>query len=115
MIIYKKDKKLKVTSGAYKSIFKGLGWSTEPTEEHKKASHSGMNLPDPDEDELTQGETVHEDEDPASEEDLSERPLSDLSLDELRALAKQYNVNIEGMKLKRDIRSAIREAMSEEN
>lgn len=107
MIIYNKDKKLKVTAGAYNSIFKGLGWSTQnPVEEHKHSNSSEMKLPDPDEELDLEEENVHED------DDISERPLSDLSLAELKALAKQHGINTEGM-LKKDIRSALREAMSE--
>lgn len=116
MIIYNKDKQLKVTAGAYKSIFKPLGWTTEkPVESTQKSFNSGIEFPEIDDEEDPQDEILHKDDDPASEEDLSERPLSDLSLEELRALAKQYNVDITGMKLKRDIRNAIRDAMNEEN
>ena len=107
MIIHKGDKTLKVTMGTYKSIFKSQGWSVEDPD---KAKSFGMKLPDPDKENTPPDENPHEVED--SSEDLSERPLSDLSLEELRSLASQYGINTDGMRLKRDIRSAIRDAMS---
>lgn len=104
--IRKGDLTAKVSTGAFEAIFKDQGWSAD---DHKEPIISGMNLPDPDQDDVLEDEITNED------GDLSERPLSSLSLGELRQLAEQYGIDAEGMRSKRDIRNAIREAMNEED
>lgn len=102
--IRKGDLTAKVSAGAFEAIFKDQGWSVD---DHKDPIISGMNLPDPDHEDVLEDETTNED------EDLSERPLSSLSLGELRQLAAQYGIDAESMRSKREIRSAIRDAMNE--
>ena len=102
--IHKGDLTAKVSAGAFEIIFKDQGWSVD---DHKDPIISGMNLPDPDHEDVLEDETTNED------EDLSERPLSSLSLGELRQLAAQYGIDAESMRSKREIRSAIRDAMNE--
>lgn len=104
--IRKGDLTAKVSAGAFEAIFKDQGWSAD---DHKEPIISGMNLPDPDQEDVLEDEITNED------EDLSERPLSSLSLGELRQLAEQYGIDAENMRSKRDIRNAIREAMNEED
>lgn len=106
--IHKGDLTAEVSVGAFEAIFKDQGWSTDD-HNHKEPIISGMNLPDPDQEDVLEDENTKED------EDLSERPLSSLSLGELRQLAEQYDIDAEGMRSKRDIRNAIREAMNEED
>lgn len=102
--IHKGDLTAKVSAGAFETIFKDQGWSVD---DHKDPIISGMNLPDPDHEDVLEDEITNED------EDLSERPLSSLSLGELRQLAAQYGIDAESMRSKREIRSAIRDAMNE--
>lgn len=104
--IHKGDLIAKVSAGAFETIFKDQGWSVG---DHKDPIISGMNLPDPDHEDVLEDEITNED------EDLSERPLSSLSLGELRQLAAQYGINAENMRSKREIRNAIRETMNEED
>lgn len=104
--IHKGDLIAKVSAGAFETIFKDQGWSMD---DHKDPIISGMNLPDPDHEDVLEDEITNED------EDLSERPLSSLSLGELRQLAAQYGINAENMRSKREIRNAIRETMNEED
>ena len=104
--IHKGDLTGKVSAGAFETIFKGQGWSADA---HKDPIISGMNLPDPDHEDVLEDEITNED------EDLSERPLSSLSLGELRQLAAQYGIDAESMRSKREIRNAIRETMNEED
>lgn len=104
--IHKGDLTAKVSAGAFETIFKDQGWSMD---DHKDPIISGMNLPDPDHEDVLEDEITNEG------EDLSERPLSSLSLGELRQLAAQYGIDAESMRSKREIRSAIRETMNEED
>lgn len=104
--IHKGDLIAKVSAGAFETIFKDQGWSAD---DHKEPIISGMNLPDPDHEDVLEDEITNED------EDLSERPLSSLSLGELRQLAAQYGIDAENMRSKREIRNAIRETMNEED
>ena len=104
--IHKGDLIAKVSAGAFETIFKDQGWSAD---DHKDPIISGMNLPDPDHEDVLDDEITNE------AEDLSERPLSSLSLGELRQLAAQYGINAENMRSKREIRNAIRETMNEED
>jgi hypothetical protein len=104
--IHKGDLIAKVSAGAFETIFKDQGWSMD---DHKDPIISGMNLPDPDHEDVMEDEITNED------EDLSERPLSSLSLGELRQLAAQYGIDAENMRSKREIRNAIRETMNEED
>ena len=102
--IHKGDLTAKVSAGAFETIFKDQGWSVD---DHKDPIISGMNLPDPDHEDVLEDEITNED------EDLSERPLSSLSLGELRQLAAQYGIDVESMRSKREIRNAIRDTMNE--
>lgn len=104
--IHKGDLIAKVSAGAFETIFKDQGWSMD---DHKDPIISGMNLPDPDHEDVLEDEITNEG------EDLSERPLSSLSLGELRQLATQYGIDAESMRSKREIRNAIRETMNEED
>lgn len=104
--IHKGDLIAKVSAGAFETIFKDQGWSMD---DHKDPIISGMNLPDPDHEDVLEDEITNEG------EDLSERPLSSLSLGELRQLATQYGIDAENMRSKREIRNAIRETMNEED
>lgn len=104
--IHKGDLIAKVSAGAFETIFKDQGWSAD---DHKDPIISGMNLPDPDHEDVLEDEITNED------EDLSERPLSSLSLGELRQLAAQYGIDADNMRSKREIRNAIRETMNEED
>ena len=104
--IHKGDLIAKVSAGAFETIFNDHGWSTD---DHNDPIISGMNLPDPDHEDVLEDEITNEG------EDLSERPLSSLSLGELRQLAAQYGIDAENMRSKREIRNAIRETMNEED
>lgn len=106
-----------VTMGAFKSIFKGQGWEIDDGTNfmHKKPGTGlGMNLPDPDQEDDTQDENLQEDEDYEEDDDITEKPLSAMSMGELQQYASLHGVDTEGMRTKREIRNAIREAMKEE-
>lgn len=122
IVIRKGELTNRVSWGCFKAIFEGQGWEICEDEgfmPRKCDNGALMHLPDPDQEEDTQDESDQEDEDESEDEeseeedDITEKPLSALDLGELKQLAEMRGVNIEGLRSKRDIRTAIREAEEE--
>ena len=109
----------RVSWGCFKTDYEGQGWELYEGAGFMPQKRDGgplVNLPSPDqedapEDEIDQEEDEETEEDePEEEEDLLERPLSSLSMTELKQVAELKGVDVEGLRSKRDIRLAIREA-----
>lgn len=109
------DHVLTVTSGAYKTIFKPMGYKvvkgnyTEPEEEEKVAEVEQTEEPDDPEQE-------EQDEEPDEEEEedsgLDEKPLSEMNKTELKEYAEQLGIDAEGLS-KQEIRKAILKAIKD--
>lgn len=122
---------LTVTSGAYESYYKSHGWTetnsheistknTEiPCEENLKDIYhvNGENAPasisvqetdeDLDEEELAE-ETETEDNENL-DEDLSEKPLGQMSFEDLQTYAKSLKLDYKGLRSKKELRQLIRQ------
>lgn len=106
--IYKGDKSLLIPYGAYKHQYAPSGWILS----------KDFRVTDSQPDETVSDEKEHEteyeneDENDTSEssviEDLEERPLSELSIPELRALAEHKGIDITGITSAKKLRDAIK-------
>lgn len=121
--IRKGDSTLTVTHGAYKNYYKHLGYEPvgvarngenpegENAHPHEDSHHCG----DPtqlrtDEDTPAEGGEEFADEGDADEEpDLSEIPLSEMGLDQLREYADQLGLDHTGLRKRSELRALIRE------
>ena len=111
-----------VSNGAYREIFKPQGWSRvgelkvlmTPLEVLAEAPQTEESTtPEEPEQEFQEPKPTQED----SKEDLSPEdtelllhPLADLTVEELKRVAELKGIDIEGVKLKNDIRAAIKNA-----
>lgn len=105
-----------VPSGAFKEIYKKQGWrvaGTEEVENSKKPSEDFdlNNNIDNDVNNVKFNEEVSEDSDEI-EKALDEKPLKEMSIEELQEYAKMNNIDIEGLTDKKEIRRAIKEAIN---
>lgn len=121
--IQKGDSNLTVTHGAYKNYYKHLGYkpvgvaqtAENPGEENTHLTEDSQHCCDPthlktDEDTAAEGGEGFADEEGADEEpDLSEIPLSEMGLDQLREYADQLGLNHDGLCKKSKLRALIRE------
>ena len=135
MVVIKKGSRVyRVSMGAYNNQFKHLGYKivgsdgeTEKTEQNDPEKFEKAK-PQDDEigDEFEQGndsetdedadpeddEETDEDEDESEDEDeLSEKPLSKMNMQELEEYAERLGINTDGLRSKKEIREAIKEAM----
>ena len=105
-----------VPSGAFKEIYKKQGWriaGTEEVENSKKPSEDfdlNGNI-DNDINNVKFNEEVLE-ESGDIEKTLDEKPLKEMSIEELQEYAKMNNINIKGLTDKKEIRRAIKEAIN---
>jgi len=116
-----------VSAGAYREIYLPQGWQLTKAEEPKES----QNLPEPpdqpggvvsppeapESDQADSSESTEDDDDQEEEagqdlpdEDILFRPLGELSLDELKKVAELRKVDIEGLRTKKEVRTAIRNA-----
>lgn len=114
----------RVSWGCFKTDYEGQGWELYEGAGFMPQKRDGgplVNLPSPDQEDAPEDEIDQEDDEeteenepeegePEEEEDLLERPLSSLSMTELKQVAELKGVDVEGLRSKRDIRLAIREA-----
>lgn len=112
--IRKDDQSLLVTNGAYKEIYEPQGWL--PEEEAEVASpiddNDGINDNiDDDIDDEDDTDTDEEEEKAISDEELVNKPLGQMTTEELKRYASILEVNVEGLNRKA-IRGAIRAALS---
>ena len=118
--IKKGDQTITVTRGAYLSSFKAMGFvlveGSEETQKVSPAPDKGNTLPETQEDseELEEGseEDLVEDE-PDDSDDLDEKPLSEMTFEELQRYAKHLGLATAGVKSKRELRSVIRRALAQ--
>lgn len=124
-----------VSNGAYREIYMPQGWYpvTEPPAQAEGLPTLKREPVEPDEPEAhlddlettvddpeaegegeaeaegeTEGEDTH-----CGDEDLLLRPLSDLTVDELKRVAALKGVSIEGLKVKSEIRQVIKAALKQ--
>lgn len=129
MVNIVKDKThLSVSSGAFRSIYQPSGWKLEtdaedefsmpktslppiggnvnPEDKKDTADVSGYEDDDSEESDETSQDTAD-----VSDDELTEKPLSDMSFEELKRYAEIMDIEVAGLKSKKEIRAAIREAM----
>lgn len=129
MVTIQKDGKfLTVTMGAYKTLFKSMGFAIVSPEESRVPSYEPGNditpsddydgveddLEPPEDDFNDPGNDTDEDEESEDDEEepedeLDETPLSEMNFEELKTYAKRLGVNIRGMNSKKELRAAISE------
>lgn len=116
---------LTVTQGAFKALYKPMGYVIVGTEGEPEASPvpDEVTTPPVDEDGSEDDQTSEEDEvqddgedtdEDQDDEDLEERPLSEMNFKELKAYAKRRGINVNGMSSKKEVREAILEAEEED-
>lgn len=102
---------LQVTEGAFKALFEPEGWrkgtADKKVEKEEKVPENN-NLPP-----LVPGDMA-EDEDEYDEEDEDvETPISEMTINELKAYAEEHNIDISEAHNKNQLRNIIEEAMGE--
>lgn len=116
---------LTVTQGAFKALYRPMGYVIVGTEGEPKASPGPdeVTTPPTDEDGSEDDQTSEEDEvqddgedtdEDQDDEDLEEKPLSEMNFKELKAYAKRRGINVNGMSSKKEVREAILEAEEED-
>lgn len=88
---------LKVTLGAYNSIYKPMGFSPVHMAKMPKT-------PDMDPEEEMDEEVETED------AELGEKPLSEMNFNELKEYAAQLGISTNGMRTRRELKAAIQQA-----
>lgn len=110
-----------VTQGAFKALYRPMGYVIVGTEGEPEASPGPDEVTTPPADEdvseddssSEEDENSDEDED-QDDEDLEEKPLSEMNFKELKAYAKRRGINVNGMSSKKEVREAILEAEEED-
>lgn len=126
MVTIKKGSKVyTVTKGVYKNSFRKQGYKIVDEEiepktpldlkgeidvgaEEEDEDLDSKNSPEDEDFDETEDET---DEDEPEDEDLSEKPLSKMNTDELKAYAKQLGVDVSECTTKKEMKEAIKEAL----
>lgn len=116
--IYKNGTMLRVSRGAYRSIYKPQGWihTDHPKEVEDEITQPDPEIPTQDEfeqevDEDTEDEEEYDEESESEPNEiaLSEIPLSDMSLQQLKAYGEELGLDISDINTKKEARKAIRE------
>lgn len=116
---------LTVTQGAFKALYRPMGYVIVGDEGEPEASPSpGKEITPPvdedgseDDSSSEEDENSDENEDPdddQDDDDLEEKPLSEMNFKELKAYAKRQGINVNGMSSKKEVREAILEAEEED-
>ena len=116
---------LTVTQGAFKALYRPMGYVIVGTKGEPEASPSPdeVTTPPADEDGSEDDQTSEEDEvqdddedtdENQDDEDLEEKPLSEMNFKELKSYAKRQGINVNGMSSKKEVREAILEAEEED-
>lgn len=98
---------LVVTMGAYKSLYKSMGYVLTGAREDSRSSSAPVRVttdPDYDEDCVSEPESYEEE----VNDDMEEKPLSEMSFKELKDYADRLGINTNGVSSKKEIRMAIR-------
>lgn len=110
---------LLVTKGAFKGIFAPAGWVEASENDDFKDEKAVDETPEPSEevigveaesDDAGQDTEVVEEAD--DDDDLSEKPLSQMTVKELRDYAAENDLDITGLSTKEELRNAIKEQMN---
>lgn len=127
--IVKGSQHLEVTSGAFKTMFEPSGWSLQSdvtvgatAEQITGLPHLGVtNRVGDKNDTWSNSVDKNDDADESDEndlennklgdEELTEKPLAEMSFEELKRYAEIMNIDITGSKSKKEIRATIRAAM----
>lgn len=124
--IRKGDHTLRVTRGAFKSMYKPMGYVLEEDWEDAgvlPASDGDAHTPgtqrEPEDDPKDDPEEESEEEDTENDDDdedenLEEKPLSEMNFKELKAAAAARDIDTSGMTSKKELRDAIREYEEED-
>lgn len=109
--IYKGKKSLQIPSGAYKYQYAPYGWTLDRENEIKNTE---VETSQPDEEKEESGyeneaSEVEEEQESFDIEDLEEKPLSELTVPELRELAEHKGVDVTGLTSAKKLREAIKE------
>lgn len=115
--IRKGSKTLMIPAGAYDTIYAPAGWeraekpnTTEKSvEKPQEPDETPESLEEEPEEELEEEEEDVEYVDP---EELNEKPLEELDFEELKILAEYLDINIKGLKSKKEVRDAIKKFKS---
>lgn len=123
--IHKGSQTLEVTKGAYRAIYAPLGWSleasVEPTQAELPEGEENSSTTPPEqpqndsqqESEDFEAEDEYQDEGTSEElEELSEKPLSEMSFDELKQYASELGLEYIGIRSKRELRALIKSALA---
>lgn len=109
---------IQVTKGAYKQIYKPLGWVVSGEDEKFDSKTEDLNAyginvesGEQEEDFEEESEPAEEAESDSEDEELLETPLSDMTLNELYRYAKLMELEIASGLSKKAAREAIRAAM----
>lgn len=113
LTIKKDDTVLTVTVGAFKGLYKGLGFrpvsggsiKPSPIDQENIPSNGNTDLED---DSGTSDNDINEDTD--DEEDLSEIPFGEMNFKQLKTYARQLGIDTTGITDKRELRKVIRNA-----
>lgn len=130
MVTIKKGSKVyTVTKGVYKNSFRKQGYKIVDEEikpktpldlkgeidvgaDEEDEDLDSKNSPEDEDFDETEDESDDEfDEDESEDEDLSEKPLSKMNTDELKAYAKQLGVDVSECTTKKEMKEAIKEAL----
>lgn len=113
LTIQKDDIKLTVTAGAFKGLYKSLGFKPVPEESTKLSSRGQGNTlskanADLEDNSEPSDNDINEDID---DEDLSEIPFGEMNFKQLKKYAQQLGVDATGITDKRELRKLIRSAL----
>lgn len=109
--ISKDGKVLKVTETAFKEYYKDFGWVPKATENVAKEPAEDTNEEAVEENPIEENPIEENDDWNDIEEEEVEKPISNMSKDELIAYANEHGINIDGINRTSQIREAILAAM----
>lgn len=115
--IRKGSKTLVIPAGAYDTIYAPAGWErADGTKKSVKEPQKVEKTPEPleESEEEFEEELDEEDEDVeyVDPEELNEKPLEELDFEELKILAEYLDIDVKGLKSKKDVREAIKKFRS---
>ena len=114
--IEKNGKVLSIPSGAYEKLYAQTGWKIVGAQEKEPQPEkvTAESEPEVETEEVEEVEPEEEEEEyeeiEVDPEELLEKPLEDLDLDELRIVAEYLDIDTEGLKSGKALRAAIRKA-----
>lgn len=107
---------LTVTNGAFKSLYAPMGYVVVETEGDAKVPRTPDEVTttpdatDSSEDDSEGTEDDSEPEDEPEDDELEEKPISEMSFKELKEYASRHGLNVNGLSSKQEIRRALKNA-----